>query len=344
MVSPHPSRKVVRQYLATKKGGPFQVATASFPTPGPNEVCIRNRAVGLNAIDWKNLSHGQLVKTWPEVFGVDAAGIVEDVGSNVEDFKPGDAVMTFAGHGGPAGAFQEVTMVPSHYVSKKPSCWTFVEASSVPIIYLTAAAAISKGLNIPLPYLLEEAKMPAVASIVVLGGSSGVGASAIQLLRIALPTATILSTNSPRNNAAVAKHGATACFDRNDPKLVAALRAASPGGNGVDAILDAVAGASERTKLFDVLRADGPRLYSQVMTGAQVNVPENVRSVAVYARMVFDVPGGMRAMGKLGELGEAGKFKLPLSVEVVGKGLEAIGPGLDKLKEGVSGTKLVVGL
>lgn len=161
-------------------------------------------------------------------------------------------------------------------------------------------------------------------------------------------------------------------------KLVAAIKDATPGGAGVDAIVDAVGALSpniagppqtncgaddngngntnqETFKIFSALNKDGPKLLSQVMTsphspslGQQIP-PEMGVKVAqpVFGRMTFEVmPGGMSAMSRLTELVEAGggKFKLPLNVEVVGKGLASIGPGLEKLRGGVSGTKLVVSL
>ncbi|KAG8408387.1 putative secondary metabolism biosynthetic enzyme [Metarhizium acridum] len=349
--------KTIKQYVAVKKGGPFQMVTGPYPTPRPGEVCIRNRAVGLNPLDWKNLYHGEMVKSWPEVFGIDTAGIVEAVGVDVTAFQPGDAVMSLAGHGGWAGAFQEVTTVPEHFVCKKPVAWTFEEASSVPICYLTAAAAVTKALGTPLPYLREDlgpgrehvsngngVTIPPIRSVLVVGGSSGVGASAVQLLRQALPLATILTTNSPKHNDHIVKLGATTCIDRHDPNMVTTAKSASPAGGGVDAIIDAVGGAADNARLFDALRPDGPRVYSQVFTGDKIAIPDGVSSVAVFGRMMFQLPGGMLTMSKLVELVDNGKFKLPLQISIGGKGLEAIGTSLEKLKAGVSRTKLVVSL
>ncbi|GAB1320048.1 hypothetical protein MFIFM68171_10258 [Madurella fahalii] len=145
--------RTIKQYVATKKGGPFQVVTAPYPEPGPDKICIRNRAVALNPIDWKRLHHGVMVERWPEILGIDTAGVVEAVGKNVTDFKPRDAVMSLAGFGGYAGAFQDVKTVPAHFASKKPEKWTFEEAASVPLVYLTATAALTKGLGLSLPHL-----------------------------------------------------------------------------------------------------------------------------------------------------------------------------------------------
>lgn len=208
-----------------------------------------------------------------------------------------------------------------------------------------------KGLGVPLFHkpgnsdsASSEAEIPPLKSILVVGGSSGVGASAVQLLRAALPHATILTTNSPKHNAHVQKLGATECFDRSGHGIVADIKAASPTGEGVDAILDAVAGAAENARLFETLRHDGPKLYSQVFTGAKVTVPEGVSAQTAFGRMTFQVPGGMRAMDRLVDWVDQGKFTLPLRVEVVGNGLDAIGSGIEKLRGGVSGTKLVVSM
>ncbi|KAK5663826.1 hypothetical protein OQA88_29 [Cercophora sp. LCS_1] len=370
------NNKFMKQYVATKKGGPFQLVNVSYPIPEPDEICIRNRAVSLNPLDSKSLHHGMMVKTWPEVFGIEAAGVVEIVGSNVTRFKAGDAVMASAGLGGRRGAFQDVTAVPAHMASRKPASWSFSQACSTPICYLAATAAITKGLNTPLPHLKQKEDAtkkedvgteyltdrhlrnksvyginipldippPPLDSILVIGGSSGVGASAIQLLRLALPNATIISTNSPVHNKRLVALGAKSCVDRNldAQKVVSAIKAASPGGKGVDAILDAVAGVG---RLWDALRSDGPRLYSGVLTGQEVAVPEGVKGTTnIVAQMMFQGKEGAGVMGKLADLVDEGSYELPQEVEVVGRGLEDVGAGLEKLRKGVSGTKLVVAL
>ncbi|KAK4160438.1 chaperonin 10-like protein [Cladorrhinum sp. PSN259] len=371
MPSATPAPKTIQQYVATRKGGPFQLSTAPYPVPGPDEICIRNRAVGLNPLDWKNLHQGMMVESWPCIFGIDTAGVVEVVGKNVTNIKAGDAVMSLAGHGGRAGAFQDVTTVPANYACRKPAAFTFEQAASVPLCYLTAVSAIIKGLGIPLPHLREPPKnnppnlddltspittakqpelpkQPAeITSVLVLGGSSGVGGSAVQLLRQALPDLVIITTNSPAHKEQVTKLGATAWVDRNlgSSQLVKAIKQASPDGKGVDAIIDAVAGAAdENGAVFDAFRGEGPKLYSHVMTGTKINVPDGVKAATVFGRMAFQVDGGGAAMTKLVDLVDAGKFKLPLEIEVVGKGLDVIGGGLEKLKSGVSGKKLVVSL
>lgn len=189
---------------------------------------------------------------------------------------------------------------------------------------------------------------PPLNSILIIGGSSGVGASAIQLLRLTLPAAKIITTNSSVHDKRLISLGASVCVDRNQPvqKVIAAVKAASPAGRGVDAILDAVSGAGEERALFDALKKDGPSLYTNVFTGKEVEAPEGVEATKVFAHMMFVTPDpeGASAMARLVDLVEEGKYKLPLEIEVVGRGLDEIGAGLEKLRGGVSGSKLVVGL
>lgn len=214
---------------------------------------------------------------------------------------------------------------------------------------MTAAAAITIGLKVPLPFVQEDGRSTLQAdlrSVLVIGGSSGVGASAIQLLRIAAPNLQIVATASPSHHSHIISLGATTCVDRATPDIVSAVKSASVGGLGVDAILDAVGGAGNENQpgLFQTLRPDGSHLYSAVFTGSQLGVPEGVKAVTSSGRQTFEVLGGRSAMSALAKLTRDGEFKPPLKIEIVGKGLERIGSGLEKLKSGVSGTKLIVTL
>ncbi|MCJ1319763.1 hypothetical protein MMC15_005099 [Xylographa vitiligo] len=182
----------------------------------------------------------------------------------------------------------------------------------------------------------------AIDPILVLGGSSGVGAGAIQLLRLALPSATILATSSARHHAHLVSLGATKCFERSTHEDTSAIKAATPDGAGVDAILDAVTAAASQPAIFNAFKSTGPKIYSQVVNGENVEVPEGINSTAVFCRPIFGAKGGTTAMPGLANLVQSGKYKLPVEVEVVGKGFNSIESGLDELMKGVSGTKYVV--
>lgn len=122
-----------RQYQAVKQGGPFAFASIPKPTPGPNEVSVRIKAIGLNPVDCKRLQYGVMVQSWPAVFGIDGAGTVEAVGDGVTSVKPGDEVMAMC-TGKDGSAFQEIAVVSQAYVSKKPKSLNFEEAASLPYV------------------------------------------------------------------------------------------------------------------------------------------------------------------------------------------------------------------
>ncbi|KAJ5108182.1 hypothetical protein N7456_004857 [Penicillium angulare] len=333
------------QYQLSEKGGQFQLVEVPTPSDlGANEISIRTKAIGLNGLDWKIRAFGIMVESWPVVLGVDASGIVEAVGEAVEGFKPGDEVLSIAGMEPKAGAFQEIFTVPEHFVAIKPPSLTFEEAAAIPIVSATAAAAVTVGLHISLPHLDSSgSNKHAVKSILVLGGSSGVGAAAIQYLRLALPEATILTTSSAKHHGHLLSLGATQAFERTADILD--IKAATPDAAGVDAILDPVAAAGQQKDIFDILKQSGPRLYSSVMTGQNVEVPEGINGAVVFGRQIFGAKGGLGVIPGLGQLIESGKFKLPTQVETVGKGFEVIQPALERLmKEGVSGNKFVVSI
>ncbi|KAL2691584.1 hypothetical protein Neosp_001973 [[Neocosmospora] mangrovei] len=333
------------QYQAVKQGGPFTLARVPKPKPEPTDVCIRIKAVALNPLDYKMLTRGEMVKSWPAVFGLDGAGIVEEVGDEVTDFKPGQEVFALCGIGGKTAGFQEIVTVPQHFVSQKPASLTFEQVASLPICYLTAAAAILVGLHVPVPHISSKVPgepVPLPGSVLVLGGGSAVGGAAIQMLRFALPHATILTTASLEHSERLKSLGITGVIDRSSSSLVSDVTEAISGG--VDAILDCVTAAAEDPGLFKTLDNNGPRLYSQVFTGAKVSAPEGVNQTVVFGRNVFDAPGGKGAMAGLGKLLEEGTYKLPVPIKVIGKGWNAVGDGLLDFEARGSGEKLVVSL
>lgn len=113
----------------------------------------------------------------------------------------------------------------------------------------------------------------------------------------------------------------------------------------MDAILDPVGACRAHKQVFDTLDPNGPKLVSQVFTGPPADVPSDkgINSTDVFGPMMFVVDGGANVFPALSRLMEAGKFKVPVRIEVVGKGFEGnIEKGLEMLQAGVSLTKVVV--
>ena len=106
------------------------------PTLAPEEVLIRQGVIALNLIDTKQRDRGILIPRWPHVLGIEGAGIIEAVGSDVRDLQPGDEVMGWEGSGAHevswGGAFQERVVMPTHFLAKKPKNISLEEAASLP--------------------------------------------------------------------------------------------------------------------------------------------------------------------------------------------------------------------
>jgi len=345
------AKKHSTRYEALSLGGPFALTHSDIPTPGPHEVLVGIKAIGLNGFDYKQLDYGLFVKSWPVVLGGEAAGIVEAIGTEVDGFKVGDEVVAYCSSAyGKSAAFQTHVVLPTNLLALKPSSLSFKEGAALPKSYITASCAVFKDLSIPLPFLgtNHTPEGPyAPLTILVLGGSSSVGASAIQILRLALPTATILTTSSPRHHERLRELGASEAFDYHGSELIHLIRQATPNGAGVEVILDAVNAVALTPSLFSLFapKPDGVNKFAEIITGRNVaptSIPASITHLPVMGASVLTVPAGGELMGALGGLLEKRKFRNPAEIVVVGSGLESLAGGLQKLKLGVSGEKYVV--
>lgn len=205
--------------------------------------------------------------------------------------------------------------------------------------------ALGIGLKTPLPFLEggETAGFQPY-SVLILGGSSAVGAATIQLLRLAVPGCKILTTSSIRHYDYIKDTlGADVVIDRWSESLVKDVKSQTPECRGVDAIIDAVGAGSLQSLVFETFDAQGPKKYAQVWTGdEEIKVPSGVKSVLFRGRDLPKLPGNENIMKSLERLLEEEKYKLPLPVHEVGRGFDELERGLDLMRQGVSGEKLVV--
>ncbi|KAJ4037484.1 hypothetical protein NW756_012720 [Fusarium oxysporum] len=148
------------------------------PKPGPSDVLIKVRAVGLNPKDWKFTKS----RTSSEALnaGDDVAGIVEAVGSEVFEYKPGDRVAAFHRMGHPAGTYAEYTVAPASTTFRLPPNISFEAGAGIPLSFITAALALYQYLQVPLPTTQGSKDIP----ILIYGGASAVGSYALQLARL----------------------------------------------------------------------------------------------------------------------------------------------------------------
>src|SRR5437660_4953633 len=145
------------------------------PVPKDDEILIKVRAASVNPLDWRIMKGeprvirlmARLMKMSGGRPGVDVAGEVEAVGSNVTQFKPGDKVF-----GGCRGAFAEYACTDASKVVMKPDNVTFEQAASVNVAGLTA-----------LQSLRDKGKIQPGSKVLINGAAGGVGTFAVQIAK-----------------------------------------------------------------------------------------------------------------------------------------------------------------
>src|SRR5258705_3840721 len=125
-----------------KAGGPevLEFIETQVPTPGPREVRIKVKAIGINRAEsmWRNDKYIEPVK-FPAGLGYDAAGVVDDVGKDVTDFAVGDAVSTIPAFSMNKNfTYGQVILVPDYAVVKHPESLSFVDAAAASLMVVTA--------------------------------------------------------------------------------------------------------------------------------------------------------------------------------------------------------------
>lgn len=124
------------QLLCTKQGGPFNIVHAPKPALASDEVLVKQRVIALNGVDAKQRDLGIAVPHWPRLLGIEGAGVIEAVASDVRSLRPGDEVAGWEGGGAHVnswgGAFQERVAVPAYFLFKRPKNISLVEAASLP--------------------------------------------------------------------------------------------------------------------------------------------------------------------------------------------------------------------
>lgn len=171
------------------------------PTPKDDEALVRVHASSVNIAEWYAMTGLFLARLGSGFFkpkdtrlGADFAGVVEAVGKNVTDFKPGDAVF-----GGRSGAFAEYVTVRKA-IAHKPANVTFEEAAAVPTAGITA-----------LQGLRDHGKIQPGQKVLIHGASGGVGSFAVQVAKAF--GAEVTAVCSTQNVEHVRRLGADHVFD-----------------------------------------------------------------------------------------------------------------------------------
>jgi NADPH:quinone reductase-like Zn-dependent oxidoreductase/uncharacterized protein YndB with AHSA1/START domain len=223
-------------------GGPEQLSydNVAVAAPGPTEVRIRQTAIGVNYIDVYVRTGIYNMVTPPAVLGMEAAGTVLDVGSEVHHLLPGDRV---AYAYGVPGAYATLRTMPSDQVVAVPDG---IDAE-------TAAAIIFKGMTAE--YLLHRThQLRAGETVLVHSASGGVGTFLCQWAKYL--GARVIGTVSSEDKARVARdNGCDLPIVTRDYRFADAVKAATA-GRGVDVVFDGLGKAAE-TENYESLAMTG---------------------------------------------------------------------------------------
>lgn len=326
--------------------GVFTVQDRPTPTPGPNQILVRTRAVALNPAEFKEYDTGLFLKKWPMVLGRDVAGSVVSVGSNVDQFKPGDSVLSFSissmENDADQGTFQEYVLCYSHLTSRIPEGILFESAASLPTALGTAAGLLR---TVGLDVTKTAKKTNEKEAVLIWGGSSSVGTSTIQLASAA--GATVFVTASPQHHEYLRQLGAKAVFDYKSSTLTHEIsKEASSRGLAITKFIDAVSSDLAATAavvdklgggtLLTVLpwevfcKTPAPESVTPVISGLKDTLADQGYCAHVFNNLV---PERLRD----GHVRPAKTVLLP-------GGLAGIEAGLNTLRKGVSGVKLVASI
>jgi NADPH2:quinone reductase len=227
-----------------RHGGPeeMQLVDVQVGDPGPGEIRIRHKAIGLNFIDVYQRT-GLYPFAMPLQLGMEAAGVVEAVGEGVQHLRAGDRA-AYASQ--PPGSYSELRVMPAKTVCKLPDA----------IDFETGAAMMLKGLTAQ--YLLKKTQpqggLAAGDHVLFHAAAGGVGLIACQWAR-AMGLKLIGTAGSPEKCRLAREHGAAHAIDYKREDFVARVKEIT-GGKGVKVVYDSI-GKDTFEKSLDCLQPLG---------------------------------------------------------------------------------------
>ena len=238
-------------------GGPevLQPRTRALPTCGAGEVLIRVAAAGVNRPDLLQ-RQGKYPPPpgAPDTLGLEVAGTVVVVGEGVEEWSPGDQVCALLAGGG----YAEYCAAPAPQCLPVPRGLSLVEAAALPETYFTVWTNV-----------FDRGRLRAGETILVHGGASGIGTTAIPLA--AVFGATVYATAGTREKCVACERlGAARAINYRTEDFVQVVNDVT-GGRGVDLILDMV-GGDYVSRNLEALALEGRLVQIAFLRGARTEV------------------------------------------------------------------------
>jgi NADPH:quinone reductase-like Zn-dependent oxidoreductase len=275
-------------------GGPEVLTIHDLPVPkhSAQEVLIAIDTAGVGMWDLK-IREGKWAerKAFPMILGIDGAGTVAAVGSQVRRFKVGDRVYSYSYDNPKGGYYAEYVAVAASKVGFIPEVLDLLHAGAIPTIGLTALQGVDDALGI------KKGE-----NVIVHGASGNVGMIALQFAK--LRGARVFATASGSDGIDfVRRLGADHAIDGKHDDIVAAARAFAP--EGIDAVL-AFVGGKELTRCMDALRKGGRLAYPN-------GVEPEPRKRKGLKMKAYDAVSGVREFERLGRAIEDADLKIPIA-------------------------------
>ena len=216
--------KAIRIHFA-ENGDELRMEEVPQPEPKAGEVLIKTQAIGVNRADLgrrRTASEGQ--QEPPRIPGLDVAGVVESVGADVTNWRPGDQVMGLV-----RSAYAEYSIANTVLTYRPPEGMSTTDAASLPCVFFTAW------------YAFQMAGLKSGETALVHAAGSGVGMAGIQIAK-ALGARVLTSAGSDERVERGRQLGAEGGVNYSTQNVTEALLGLTD-GRGVDMVLDTVGGA-----------------------------------------------------------------------------------------------------
>ncbi len=223
----------MKAILVRAHGGPevLKLEDLPDPTPKPDQVVVRIRAVGVNPVDVYIRTGAYARKpALPFIPGSDAGGEVESVGAGVKSYKPGDRVFIHGTaaehtHGHYGGAYAQKAVCNLDHLYRLPANISFGQGAAMGVPYATAYRA-----------LFHKAQTRPGETVLIHGATGGVGLAATQIAH-AHGIRVLGTGGTDKGLQSVRESGADAVFNHTTPGYLDGIMNAT-GGKGVDVVLE----------------------------------------------------------------------------------------------------------
>src|SRR5947199_1330725 len=273
-------KPLMEAVVAHEYGAPdvLKLERIQRPEPNDDEALVRVIASSVNPADPLTLN-GKYAKEFgthlPLIPGYDIAGVVQKIGANIRKLKVGDAVYGYPTFG---GGWADYVAVKEWEVAAKPKSLDFIQAAAVPMGALTAWQA-----------LVDVAQLQAGQTILIHGGSGGVGSFAIQIAKAR--GAHVIATASTANQDLLKQLGADECIDYTKQKFEEIA-------HDVDLVLDPV-GRDTLARSYGVVkkggmvvtlvsRCDEAELKKHEIRGASLSSHPDATELAEITKLIDD--------------------------------------------------------